>query len=91
MPELFVTPHAIERYRERVADVAPIEVCRRLNSAATDFGAPFVKLSGGQRVVIEDGHVVTVLPKHSGKGARSYQSDERRTQARCTKARRGDG
>ncbi|MEL6486698.1 MAG: hypothetical protein AAFQ13_06105 [Pseudomonadota bacterium] len=66
MPELFVTPHAIERYQERVADVPAIEVCRRLNSPtclkAAEFGARYVKLGGGQRVVIFEWRVITVLP-----------------------------
>ncbi|MEO1489619.1 MAG: hypothetical protein AAFR88_09350 [Pseudomonadota bacterium] len=66
MTELFVTPHAIARYRERVEDVAPIEVHRRLNTeafqAAVRFGCTFVKLGGGQRAVICEGSVVTVLP-----------------------------
>lgn len=67
MPSLFVAHHAIERYRERVADISSAEVCAALNSAtmrlAADFGARYVRLSGGQRAVIVNGRVVTVLPK----------------------------
>ena len=67
MAELHITAKAIERFREHVADMPAIEVCRCLNSevmqTALDFGAPFVKLSGGQRAVIKLGRVVTILTK----------------------------
>ncbi|MEO0589085.1 MAG: hypothetical protein AAFZ11_00845 [Pseudomonadota bacterium] len=65
MPELFVTRHAISRYQERVESVPEHEVHRRLNSPtclkAAEFGAPYVKLAGGQRVVLFDWRVITVL------------------------------
>ncbi|MAM39312.1 MAG: hypothetical protein CL949_15745 [Erythrobacter sp.] len=73
MPELYVTVHAIERYQERVEDVPAAEITRRLNAPvfqrAADFGAPYVKLSGGQRVVIVDSRIVTVLPRHHSVGS----------------------
>ena len=66
MTEPFLTRHAINRYRERVADVPACEIWRALNCAAVraaiDFGARYVRLSGGQRVVLRDDHVVTILP-----------------------------
>ncbi|MDP2131926.1 MAG: hypothetical protein U0975_09805 [Erythrobacter sp.] len=51
MAEPFLTRHAIQRYRERVADVPAAEVWRALDCAAVrvaiDFGARFVRLAGG--------------------------------------------
>lgn len=67
MNSLRVTRHAIERYRERVACLDDREVCRRLNSSAVRcaaaIGAPFVRLPGGQRIVIVENSIVTVLPR----------------------------
>lgn len=64
---IHVTGHAIQRYRERVANVPDDEVRARLSIPAVEFavkfGAPFVRLPTGQRVVIEGGAIVTVLPK----------------------------
>jgi len=77
--ELFVTPHAIQRYRERVEDVSPLEVDRRLNEPvfirAAYFGAPFVKLGGGQRVVIKSWRVITVLPSDHVPGSLDRRRD----------------
>jgi len=77
--ELFVTPHAIQRYRERVENVSPLEVDRRLNELAfiraAFFGAPFVKLGGGQRVVIKDWQVITVLPSDHMAGSLDRRRD----------------
>ncbi|MCX9146589.1 hypothetical protein [Erythrobacter sp. WG] len=67
MPEVFLTRHAIQRYRERVADVPAAEIWRAIDCAAVrtaiEFGARFVRLAGGQRLVLEQNRVVTVLPK----------------------------
>lgn len=64
---LYVTRHAIQRYRERVADVPAAEIWRAFDSRAVrvaiDFGARFVRLAGGQRVVLEENRVVTILPR----------------------------
>lgn len=61
-----VSSHAISRYRERVALVDYGTALAVLSSAAiqaaASFGAKYVRLGTGQRVVIEDGAVVTVLP-----------------------------
>ena len=66
MPNLVVSFHAIKRYRERVEDVSNCEAIARLSGpaflAALDFGAPFVKLAGGQRALNRDDTVVTVIP-----------------------------
>jgi len=63
---LHVTRHAIERYQERVENLPTERVVELLNSEkiqqADDFGAHVVRLGGGQRVVLENHAVITVLP-----------------------------
>jgi hypothetical protein len=72
MPELIVTRHAMDRYRERVEDVPDGEIVARLKEPvfqrAAEFGAPFVRLPEGQRVVIRGLAVVTVTPAHCPAG-----------------------
>ncbi|WP_293921117.1 hypothetical protein [Sphingobium sp. UBA5915] len=67
MVSIHVTRHAADRYRERVCDTTHDQAVAALSSAtiqrAASFGARHVILSGGQRVVIQDGRVITVLPK----------------------------
>lgn len=62
-----ITSRAISRYRERVAPVDFATAHAALTSPAIqkaiEFGAPFVRLGTGQRIVIEGHVVVTVLPK----------------------------
>lgn len=65
---IYVTTHAIERWLERVDPRATWDEARAaLNGPAihlaADFGAPFLKLGTGQRVVIDHHRVITVLPK----------------------------
>jgi hypothetical protein len=64
-----ITIHAIERYRERVPDAAQWsddQIRAALDSpavrAAAQIGARYVRLHGGQRIVIQDATVVTVMP-----------------------------
>ena len=72
---IHVTRHAIDRYQERVANV-PEDAARRALSTvairtAADFGAEYVRLGTGHRVVINCGSVVTVLePRHRNKSER---------------------
>ena len=79
MAELFVTLHAVERYQQRVEDVCATEVKRRLNApvfqCAADFGARYVKLPGGQRVVIVESRVITVLSTEHGAACLDRQGD----------------
>lgn len=74
-----VTSHAISRYRERVAAVSLEEAEAALSSPAiqkaADFGAPFVKLGTGQRVVLIGHRVVTVLPAASARGKLAPERD----------------
>lgn len=67
MADVFLTRHAIQRYRERVADLPAAAIWAALDipavHVAIDFGAQFVKLSGGQRVVLRANSIVTILPR----------------------------
>ena len=61
-----ITAHAISRYRERVAPVDYDKAhaalsCRAVHIAAA-FGAKFVRIATGQRIVLEGDTVVTVMP-----------------------------
>ena len=63
---IHVTAHAIQRYRERVADVTE-DAARTVLSGpvfqiAVQIGAGIVRLGTGHRAVIDDGCVITVLP-----------------------------
>jgi len=73
MTELFVTRYAIQRYQERVADVPAPDVWRALDCAAIraaiEIGAHFVRLGGGQRAVLRENRVVTILPKETHESA----------------------
>ncbi len=73
MSELYLTRNAIQRYRERVADVPAAAIWQALDCPAVriaiDFGARFVRLAGGQRVVLQKNRVVTILPRDYGRGA----------------------
>lgn len=66
MPDLFVTAHAIERYRQRVRDLPEVEIVARLSTrafeAAKDMGRCAVILPSGHRAVMRSGAVITVLP-----------------------------
>jgi hypothetical protein len=62
-----VTDHAITRYIERVDPRADyVTAIAALSSpaiiAAVQFGAPYVRLPGNQRVALDGATVVTVLP-----------------------------
>jgi len=61
-----IAQHAIMRYQERVENLPEekiIEILSRpIFEKAVKFGAPFVKLAHGQRAVIENGAIVTILP-----------------------------
>jgi len=67
--EIHITAHAIERYIERVAPVTPDEAREALDSAAVrcaaEIGARFVRLSTGQRIVLQGHTVVTVMPSEN--------------------------
>lgn len=62
-----IARHAIVRFQERVEnlpDERVIEILSRpIFEQAVKFGAPFVKLAHGQRAVIENGAIVTILPR----------------------------
>lgn len=62
-----LTRHAIIRYQERVAALPEAEIARALDCPAVhraiEIGAPFVRLGGGQRLVLDGPRIVTVLPR----------------------------
>lgn len=63
---IHVTRHAIERYQERVANVSDDDAREALSTralqVAAQFGARFVRLATGHRVLVENGCAITVLP-----------------------------
>lgn len=68
--QLYVSLHAAQRYCERVNPRLTIaEAIDELQSTAirkaAEFGAPYVKLGTGQRIVLQGWSVVTVLPSES--------------------------
>ena len=81
MPELLITPHAVERYRERVQPVSISEAERALSTrafqAATDYPRCAVILPSGHRAVMRFGAVITVLPlgSHVIFSSRNHQGD----------------
>ena len=82
MTPLHITAHAIDRYRQRVSNVsiddARIALTSPAISRAADFGAPYVRLGTGQRIVIVDHVVVTVLPPDVWVGTMGLDGDRRR-------------
>lgn len=67
MPDpVTVSRHAMDRYRERVADLPDCEIFAALSGPtfelAAELGAPLVKLPTGQHAVLREDTVVTVLP-----------------------------
>lgn len=81
MVDLRVTAHAVERFLERVDpsltwDEARAQLSSPVIQKAANFGAPYVRLGTGQRIVIDSGSVVTVLPRDTWPAS----LDRRRTQ-----------
>ena len=63
---IHVTLHAIQRYQERVAPVSAAEAHKALSTPAIQiaakFGAQFVRLPTGHRIVLNEHTVVTIQP-----------------------------
>lgn len=61
-----VTLHAMQRYRERIADIPDAEIVAAIDTPAVNrcaaFGDCSVKLASGHRLVIKERTVVTVTP-----------------------------
>lgn len=75
--DLHISTHAIERFRERVANLSDDMILAALSSpairAAASLGAECnVRLPTGQRIAVKDHTVITVLP------AEQYQRQVRR-------------
>jgi hypothetical protein len=65
---IWVSNHAIQRYRERVADLSTLKIVAALSGPAFETALAFrcnaVKLPTGHRAVLSDnGEVLTVLPQ----------------------------
>lgn len=64
---IHITAHAIDRYRERVANIPDEQIRARLNAPiiarAIDFGARTIRLGTGQRLIIDNQTIVTITPK----------------------------
>lgn len=94
LADLRVTDHAITRYRERVARLPAEQVRAILTSEivlqAITFGARYIRLGTGQRIVLDGDTVVTVLPCGS-KGQRlrdDPHGNDRNSRSRPRKPRR---
>lgn len=75
--DLHVFQHAIERFRERVADLSDQAIVDALSTPVIQLAAALgaechVRLPTGQRITVKDRTVVTVLP------AEQYQRQVRR-------------
>lgn len=76
MPELTVTRHALDRYRERVDDLPDREIHARLTTAPYQIAAEIgVRFGAGQRAVIIDHKVITILPQDHAQGSMSLARD----------------
>lgn len=64
MPEpVTVSRHAMDRYREHVANVPDCEIFAALTTPTFELAVePMVKLPGGHHAVLREDTVVTVLP-----------------------------
>ena len=68
---IHVTAHAIDRFRERIADL-PDETIRAMLSSpviarAAAFGANWVRIAGGHRICLRGHTVTTILPPDHSK------------------------
>lgn len=66
MTYLTVSKTAMQRYRETVSDqserIIRLALASHAVAIAAAIGAPFVRLPGGQRIVLVGSTIVTVLP-----------------------------
>ena len=78
-PALTISGHAVARYQERVANLPAASARAAMDSPAARLaariGAPFVRLATGQRLVIRNHAVITVLPAEIGRGGLSTDKD----------------
>lgn len=62
-----ISAHARQRYRERVADVSDEAIDLALSGRAfvalDDMGGGAIVLPGGQRAVVRNHAIITILPK----------------------------
>lgn len=62
-----ISAHARERYRERVEDIPDADIDLALSgrafAALDEMGAGAIILPGGQRAVVRNHTIITILPK----------------------------
>lgn len=79
MTTLVITDHAVLRYQQRVASLTDALARAALDSpavrTAAAFGAPFVRLSTGQRIVLRGSTIITVLPTYTALGSLDRRRD----------------
>jgi len=85
---LIVSSHAIDRAIERLPGIRTEgQAIAALDTPATrlaaQLGAKYVRVGTGQRIVIDRGNVVTVLPRHARIHEMGSQDDARRDRARA--------
>ena len=75
--ELLISVHAVERYRQRVANLPEPQARAAIDCPAArlaaQIGAPFVKLPSGHCLVIRHHTVITVLPAEVWTGSLSRE------------------
>lgn len=87
MITITITQHAIKRCIERIPGIFTEESARAALSTkaierAAQFGAKYVRLGTGQRVVIENSRIITVLPADTNVWKLGEQGDRRRIHTR---------
>ena len=77
---MVVSEHAIMRFQERVANVSDTKARAALSSQAIckaiAFGARYVRLGTGHRIVIKNETIVTVLPLEARNKFHMIRKDE---------------
>ena len=80
MPCVEITQHAVERYREHIADIDPASARAAMTTPAVkraaDIGASFVKLGTGHRLVVKQHRVVTVLMPIKNRRRETLRGDQ---------------
>ena len=85
---IHITRHALSRAIQRIAGIQTESQARAMilaaiqRARAEETGAPYVRLGTGERIVIEDGAVVTVLPRNAIPALLSKTHDRRRQSER---------
>lgn len=81
MARIHITAHAARRYQERVRPCPPVEMIDALNTPAILVAAAFagtaecsVRLATGQRIVVKDGAIITIIPADQHRRRERYRA-----------------